>query len=93
MLEDTGLYNSRGERLARGLRLWFICTVLALLLSAPLLYFYYALRRSTTVGQMSFLVVLWALALVAQRLALLADSHFLFIAFLPLLGAVLLVNG
>ena len=89
VLEDTGLYNSRSERVGRGVRLWLICTVLALFLSAPLLYFYYALRRSTTVGQMSFLVVLWALALIAQRLALLADSHFLFIAFLPLLGAVL----
>ena len=89
VLEDTGLYNSTSERIGRGVRLWLVCTVLALLLSAPLLYFYYALRRSTTVGQMSFLVVLWALALVAQRLALLADSHLLFVAFLPLLGAVL----
>ena len=89
VLEDTGLYNSRSERLAQGVRLWFVCTVLALLLSAPLLYFYYALRHNTTVGQMSFLVVLWALALIAQRLALLADSHLLFIAFLPLVGAVL----
>ncbi len=89
VLEDTGLYNSRSEQIAQGVRLWLICTVLALLLSAPLLFFYAALRRSVTIGQLSFLVALWALALVAQRLALIADSHFLFVAFLPLLGAVL----
>ena len=89
VLEDTGLYNSRSEQIAQGVRLWLICTVLALLLSAPLLFFYVALRRSVTALQLSFLVALWALALVAQRLALIADSHFLFVAFLPLLGAVL----
>ena len=88
-LEDTGLYNSRSERLGQGVRLWLLCTVLALLLSAPLLFFYLALRQSTTVGQMSFLVALWATALLAQRLALTADVHLIFIAFLPLLGAVL----
>ncbi len=89
VLEDTGLYNSRSERLAQGVRLWLVCSVLALLLSAPLLFFYTALRRSVTIGQLSFLVALWATALIAQRLALIADSHLLFIAFLPLLGAVL----
>jgi len=89
VLEDTGLYNSRSERLAQGVRLWLVCAVLALLLSAPLLFFYAALRRSITVGQLSFLVALWALALIAQRLALTADAHLLFVAFLPLLGAVL----
>lgn len=89
VLEDAGLYNSRSERLERGVRLWLVCTALALLLSTPLLFFYTALRQSTTVGQLSFLVALWAAALVAQRLALIADSHLLFTAFLPLVGAVL----
>jgi membrane-associated HD superfamily phosphohydrolase len=89
VLESAGLYNPREERLEQGVRLAFTSTLLALLLSLPLVYFYTALRHSTTVGQRSFLVLLWAGALVAQRFALLADAHFLFIAFLPLLGAVL----
>jgi len=89
VLESAGLYNPREERLEQGVRLAFTSTLLALLLSLPLVYFYTALRHSTTVGQRSFLVLLWAVALVAQRFALLADANFLFIAFLPLLGAVL----
>lgn len=89
VLESAGLYNSRTERLERGVRLALVCAVLALLLSAPLAFFYVALRRGHTVGQLAFLAGLWALALVAQRAALAADAHFLFVAFVPLLGAVL----
>lgn len=89
VLESVGLYNSLSEQLERGVRLWLACSLLALLLSTPLIFFYYALRRSLSVGQLSFLVALWAITLVAQRLALAADAHLLFTAFLPLLGAIL----
>ena len=89
VLESVGLYNPFEEVLEQGVRLGVTSVLLALLLSLPLVYFYTALRGSTTVGQRSFLALLWAAALVAQRSALLADTHFLFIAFLPLLGAVL----
>jgi putative nucleotidyltransferase with HDIG domain len=89
LLESVGLYNPRGEQLEQGVRLGLTSALLALLLSLPLFYFYTTLRHNTSVGQLSFLVLLWAAALVAQRLALLADTSFLFVAFLPLLGAVL----
>ncbi len=89
VLESVGLYNPRGDLLKQGVSLGLICAVLALLLSAPLMYFYTALRHTLSVGQVSFLVLLWAVTLIAQRLALLADTHVLFVAFLPLLGAVL----
>lgn len=89
VLESVGLYNPRGERLEQGVRLALTSALLALLLSLPLVYFYSALRQTTSVGQLSFLVLLWTAALIAQRLALLADPSFLFLAFVPLLGAVL----
>ncbi len=89
VLGSVGLYNPRGDLLEQGVSLGLTCVVLALLLSAPLMYFYTALRHTLSVGQVSFLVLLWAVTLLAQRLALLADTHFLFVAFLPLLGAVL----
>lgn len=89
VLGGAGLYDPSAELLEQGLTLALVCSLFALLLSLPLLSFYSALRRSVTVGQLSFLVVLWAVGLVVQRLALLADPNLLFIAFLPLLGAVL----
>ena len=89
VLESVGLYNPLEELLEQGVRLGLTSSLLALLLSLPLVYFYIALRGSTTVGQRSFLALLWAAALIAQRFTLLADTHFLFITFLPLLGAVL----
>ena len=60
VLESVGLYNPLEEVLEQGLRLGLTSVLLALLLSAPLLYFYTALRESTTVGQRSFLALLWA---------------------------------
>lgn len=89
VLESAGLYNSRGEEIERGIKLWFICTLLALVLTLPLLFFYYLLRETTTVGQLSFLVALWASAMVIQRFMLLVDTYLVIIAFLPLVGAVL----
>ncbi len=89
VLEGANLYNPTAERLEQGVTLAVTCILFALFLSLPLLGFYSSLRRSVTVGQLSFLVILWAGGLVAQRLALLADNAFLFIAFLPLLGALL----
>ncbi len=89
VLESVGLYNPLEELLEQGVRLGLTSVLIALLLSLPLAYFYTALRQSTTAGQLSFLALLWAAALLAQRFALLADTHFLFLTFLPLLGAVL----
>lgn len=90
VLQGANLYNPTAERLEQGVTLAVTCILFALFLSLPLLAFYSSLRRSLTVGQLSFLVILWAGGLVVQRLALLADSSFIFIAFLPLLGAILL---
>lgn len=89
VLEVAGLYNPRSDRLGQSFTLALVCTALALLLTLPLLFFYRTLQGRVTVGQLSFLVLLWALGLLLQRLALLADPNFLFIAFLPLLVAVL----
>jgi len=89
VLEAAGLYNPRTEILSQGAWIALASLLLALLLSLPLLYFYTALRGELSVGQLAFLALLWTVGLIAQRLALLADTHLLFIAFLPLLGAVL----
>lgn len=89
VLEAAGLYTPRSDRLEQSLVLALVCALLALFLTLPLLHFYRSLRARLTVGQLAFLVLLWALGLVLQRLAFLASPYLLFIAFLPLLVAVL----
>jgi putative nucleotidyltransferase with HDIG domain len=89
VLEAAGLYTPRSDQLEQSLTLVLVCALLALFLTLPLLHFYRALRARITVGQLAFLVLLWALGLLLQRLAFLASPYLLFIAFLPLLVAVL----
>lgn len=88
-LEAVGLYNPRTQALAR--QTWIIatCLLLAVLLSLPALYAYQKLAAQLTAEQTIYLVGLTVLALIAQRLILLADASFLFVALVPLLVAVL----
>jgi putative nucleotidyltransferase with HDIG domain len=92
VLEAVGLYSPRAEEASR--RLWVAlgCTLLALLLTLPLLYGYQRLRLQVSAEQVVFLTVLTLLALTAQRFAQLVDPGFLFIALIPLLVAVLVAE-
>lgn len=89
VLEAVGLYSPRNDMIGRSLSTLAGCALLALLLA---LFFVYAYRHSgeqLTNNQIFFLGVLILSALAAQRLGLIADSGFLFIAVVPLLVAVL----
>ena len=92
VLELVGFYQPRAESLRRALRLVGGCLAMALLLSLPLVYLYGRVRDALTLRQLVFLIVLFALGLGAQRAALLIDETFLFIAFLPLLSAVIVAE-
>ncbi len=89
VLEAVGLYNPRGDRVERSLSTLAGCVLIALLLSLFFVYGYRAVRDQLTNSQVLFLGFLLLGGLAAQRLALLADQNFLFIAVVPLLTAVL----
>ncbi len=92
VLELTGFYQPRTESLRRALRLAGGCLATALLLSLPLVYLYGRVRDTLTLRQLAFLITLFTLALGVQRAALLIDETLLFIAFVPLLSAVIVAE-
>jgi len=89
VLEALGLYSARTAQLKGTLWILLGSLLLALLLSAPLLYARRSLAPAMTVSQLTFLVVLTLAVLAVQRLALLASASFLFSLLVPLVVAVL----
>ncbi|HEX7021342.1 MAG TPA: HDIG domain-containing protein, partial [Trueperaceae bacterium] len=89
ILEAVGLYNPRSIAVSR--HAWVIvgCVLLAALLSLPLFYALGRLQTLLSLEQVFFLAAVTLLALAAQRLALIGSDSFLFVALVPLLGAVL----
>ncbi len=89
VLEALGLYSARTAQLKGTLWILVGSLLLAVLLSAPLLYARRTLAPTLSVSQVTFLVVLTLAVVAVQRLALLASANFLFGLLVPLVVAVL----
>ncbi|HKI57733.1 MAG TPA: HDIG domain-containing protein [Trueperaceae bacterium] len=90
VMEALGLYSARTAQLKGTAWILLGSLLVALLLSAPLLYARRTLRTSLSMPQLTFLTVLTLSVVAVQRLALLASGNFLFGLLLPLVVAVLL---
>lgn len=93
VLDSLGLYSARAAVVSQ--TAWIIVgvTLLALLLTAPLVLMRRKLLARVTLAQLTFLVSLSVVALVVQRVAVLASPHFLFALLVPLVAAALLGEG
>ncbi|HKI57506.1 MAG TPA: HDIG domain-containing protein [Trueperaceae bacterium] len=89
VLEALGLYSARTAQLKGTAWILLGSLLVALLLSAPLLYARRKLAPGLTMPQLTFLTVLTLSVVAVQRLALLASGDFLFGLLLPLVVAVL----
>ena len=90
VLEALGLYSARTAQLKGTFWILLGSFLLALLLSAPLLYARRSLAPGLSMSQLTFLVVLTLAVVAVQRLALLASGNFLFGLLVPLVVAVLI---
>jgi putative nucleotidyltransferase with HDIG domain len=90
VLEALGLYSARTAQLKGTFWILLGSLLLALLLSAPLLYARRSLAPGLSVSQLTFLVVLTLAVVAVQRLALLVSGNFLFGLLVPLVVAVLI---
>lgn len=89
ILEALGLYDPRAAALSRELLTMLGCLLMALLLTAPLIYSFQQLREGYSSSQLIFLVALLLAGLATQRLALTLAESFMVIAVVPLLMSVL----
>lgn len=90
VLDSLGLYSAQADAATQTAWIVVGCLALALLLTAPLLIARQRLLDTLTPTQVAFLVVVTLLALGAQRLAVMASPHFLFVLLAALTASVLI---
>ncbi len=89
VLEALGLYSARTAQLKGTAWILLGSLLVALLLSAPLLYARRSLAPRLSMSQLTFLTILTLSVVAVQRLALLASTNFLFGLLLSLVVTVL----
>ena len=90
VLDSLGLYSARADAATQTAWIVLGCLALAALLTAPLIIARQRLLDRLTPTQVGFLVVVTLLALGAQRLAVMASPHFLFVLLAALTASALL---
>jgi len=90
VLDSLGLYSARADAATQTAWIVVGCLALALLLTAPLFIARQRLLDRLTPTQVGFLVAVTLLALGAQRLAVMASPHFLFVLLAALTASALL---
>lgn len=90
VLDSLGLYSARADAATQTAWIVIGSLALALLLTAPLFIGRQRLLDRLTPTQVTFLVVVTLFALGAQRLAVMASPHFLFVLLAALTASVLL---
>jgi putative nucleotidyltransferase with HDIG domain len=90
VLDSLGLYSARADALTQTVWIVIGCLALALLLTAPLLMARQRLMDRLTPTQVTFLVAVTLFAVAAQRLAVMASPHFLFVLLAALTASALL---
>ncbi|HET8985411.1 MAG TPA: HDIG domain-containing protein [Trueperaceae bacterium] len=90
VLDSLGLYSAQADAATQTVWIVIGCLALALLLTAPLLMARQRLMDRLTPTQVTFLVAVTLFAVAAQRLAVMASPHFLFVLLAALTASVLL---
>jgi len=90
VLDTLGLYSAQADAATQTAWIVIGCLALALLLTAPLWMARQRLLDRLTPNQAIFLVAITLLALGAQRLAVMASPHFLFVLLAALTASALL---